>query len=207
MCEAIELHQQGFPVKEIAWNLGVTEGRVYQIFRANNYTLPKYNAGRAAKKLWTDEELSYLKSNLSLPVAELAKALGRSYTAVLSKLSKLDLHTHYHCVVCNTEISQKGMYCTDHNWIARTLTSTKNHCKKKGRKFELTNERAIELLLGSCTYCGQSGGGIDRIDSSKGYVEGNVTSCCTRCNTMKMDTPKDEWVAHMKLILENLNER
>lgn len=207
MCQAVELHKQGKSVKDIAFELDLTEGRIYQIFRQHNYELPKYNPNKGVKRLWTDEEVEYLKANLDKPASELAKHLNRTYTAVLSKLGKLDLHTHYHCIVCNTEISQKGMYCSEHNWIARTLTSTKNHCKKKGREFSLITERAIELLLGDCTYCGQSGGGIDRVDSSKGYVEGNVVSCCTTCNVMKMDTPKDKWIAQMKLILENLNER
>jgi hypothetical protein len=31
------------------------------------------------------------------------------------------------------------------------------------------------------------GNGIDRIDSSKGYIQGNCVSCCTLCNRMKME--------------------
>jgi hypothetical protein len=41
---------------------------------------------------------------------------------------------------------------------------------------------------GSFTYSG-----IDRIDSSIGYIEGNVVSCCSKCNTAKSDMPFDEF--------------
>lgn len=39
--------------------------------------------------------------------------------------------------------------------------------------------------------------GIDRIDSTKGYVEGNVVPCCALCNFAKSDMPLsefEEWV-------------
>ena len=31
------------------------------------------------------------------------------------------------------------------------------------------------------------GAGMDRLDNSKGYVEGNVVSCCYDCNTARFD--------------------
>ena len=49
--------------------------------------------------------------------------------------------------------------------------------------------------------------GIDRIDSSKGYIEGNVVTCCTTCNTAKMDTPLDEFKEHIKKIHDHLFDR
>lgn len=47
------------------------------------------------------------------------------------------------------------------------------------------------LVKGKCYYCGQVGSnstgynGIDRVDNSKGYIEGNVVSCCKQCNRAK----------------------
>lgn len=43
--------------------------------------------------------------------------------------------------------------------------------------------------------------GIDRIDSSKGYIEDNCVPCCEMCNTMKLDHSAEEWFAHMRKVL------
>jgi len=39
--------------------------------------------------------------------------------------------------------------------------------------------------------------GIDRLDSSEGYVEGNVVSCCIMCNRTKMDMPNDDFQKYL----------
>ena len=33
----------------------------------------------------------------------------------------------------------------------------------------------------------------------------NTVSCCTTCNTMKMDMPLGDWLSHMAKILEKHN--
>ena len=52
-----------------------------------------------------------------------------------------------------------------------------------------------------CHYCGDvvvhSGGGVDRIDSSVGYVEGNVVPCCPTCNVMKNEHTQEDMLNHM----------
>lgn len=35
--------------------------------------------------------------------------------------------------------------------------------------------------------------GIDRVDNSKGYIPGNVVSCCTTCNTAKLTSSFSEF--------------
>lgn len=37
--------------------------------------------------------------------------------------------------------------------------------------------------------------GIDRIDSSKGYTLDNCVPCCKKCNIMKLDSSKDDFIA------------
>ncbi len=73
----------------------------------------------------------------------------------------------------------------------------------------LSYEDFIKLIYLPCNYCGREStntardykdrqgnylsdvtveyNGIDRIDSNKGYIKGNVTTCCKFCNRMKMD--------------------
>ena len=43
--------------------------------------------------------------------------------------------------------------------------------------------------------------GIDRIDSSKGYVFDNCVPCCKHCNIMKMTMTIDEFINKIKKIL------
>jgi hypothetical protein len=82
----------------------------------------------------------------------------------------------------------------------------KSCAKKKKRKFELTRAAFNLLIQSNCYWCGlepdkectSDGGhklkfnGIDRLDSSIGYLEGNCVPCCTRCNVAKNNmTPSD----------------
>lgn len=47
--------------------------------------------------------------------------------------------------------------------------------------------------------------GIDRIDSSKHYIQDNCVSCCNLCNIMKWDYPVETFITHIKKIVDNLN--
>jgi hypothetical protein len=55
---------------------------------------------------------------------------------------------------------------------------TTNYAKKLERR-----EDAVEMV------------GVDRVDSSVGYVEGNCVACCKRCNIAKASMPADEFLA------------
>jgi 5-methylcytosine-specific restriction endonuclease McrA len=82
----------------------------------------------------------------------------------------------------------------------------KSRSKKRRNKFDLEYETFKKLALGSCYYCGACGSnacmfhgkslphcGIDRIDSSKGYEESNIVSCCRVCNTAKLNMNVDDF--------------
>jgi hypothetical protein len=74
------------------------------------------------------------------------------------------------------------------------------------RDYELTYEQGEALLLADCRYCGVSRSwGIDRIDSSKGYIEGNVAPCCGKCNKMKLNYTLDEFKSQIVKIYKHLN--
>lgn len=45
--------------------------------------------------------------------------------------------------------------------------------------------------------------GIDRIDNAKGYIEGNVTSCCKTCNMIKSVYSVDNFIEYCKNIYDN----
>ena len=42
--------------------------------------------------------------------------------------------------------------------------------------------------------------GIDRIDSSKGYVKGNVAACCRQCNFAKGSITVEKFKKHINKI-------
>lgn len=87
--------------------------------------------------------------------------------------------------------------------LHRAVTTYRRNAKAAGRAFELTEEAAAAYFNAPCAYCGTTteGLGIDRVDSSKGYVEGNMVPCCTLCNRMKSDLPREVFLTHVERIL------
>ena len=73
------------------------------------------------------------------------------------------------------------------------------------REFALTEERFRYLLAQPCSYCGRSGGGIDRQDNSKGYIECNCVPCCKICNRAKGNMPLDEFISWMHSLVAKIN--
>lgn len=78
----------------------------------------------------------------------------------------------------------------------------KRSARKRGHAFKITPERFRELTKSHCYLCGNPPSreyrhslknprdpyvcnGVDRFDNSKGYVEGNVITCCGSCNALK----------------------
>lgn len=82
-------------------------------------------------------------------------------------------------------------------------------CNARNRNLEwtITDEQFKDLIHNNCYYCGCepnkrfnkdynryiSANGIDRLDSSKGYTQDNVVSCCRQCNVMKMEYSLEEF--------------
>jgi hypothetical protein len=101
------------------------------------------------------------------------------------------------------------------------LREYKGQAKKGNREFSLSNDEFKELILADCFYCGKKPSqvkpgkkngiviynGIDRIDNFKGYVKGNVVTCCRQCNIAKRDQTVKEFRAWIKAIYEHLNLR
>lgn len=95
------------------------------------------------------------------------------------------------------------------------VATYKRHAKSRGLVWELSEYQIDSLFAGNCYWCGQypsnrrsrerSYGdfiynGIDRVDNTKGYINGNVVSCCFVCNSMKRDFDKDTFLTKAKMI-------
>lgn len=111
---------------------------------------------------------------------------------------------------------------------AKAYTDMQTRERHKGRVVEISFPEACQLFSQPCSYCGFFGqktltkqvtagsrrykyistayfSGIDRIDSSLGYVHGNVVSCCKVCNRSKNDLPLDVWKDWARRLVDNLS--
>lgn len=88
---------------------------------------------------------------------------------------------------------------------------------KNGIEFTITQKEAFGFFQSVCHYCGcppaniaksntEYGkcfySGLDRIDSTQGYVKGNIVPCCWNCNRMKGSLSYDAFFSHIKKILQ-----
>ena len=82
----------------------------------------------------------------------------------------------------------------------------KRYAKQKGLIVAITKIEHGKLITLPCYYCGASllgltGGSLDRIDNSKGYLPGNVLPCCGFCNKFRNNYLT---VAEAKFLIEQL---
>lgn len=95
------------------------------------------------------------------------------------------------------------------------LSHYKNSAKKRNHEWGLNDEYFFSLITGNCYYCGSKPllenkrkshsmllNGIDRKDSSKGYIESNVVSCCKFCNFAKGDSSIEEFEAWLNRLIK-----
>lgn len=91
--------------------------------------------------------------------------------------------------------------------------------ERRSLEWALTEEQFFNLAAGNCRYCGcspsskkklKSGSsfvynGVDRRDSDKGYIEGNVVSCCKTCNYAKGKLGEQEFILWIQRAAANLS--
>lgn len=101
------------------------------------------------------------------------------------------------------------------------FSSYKKSASSRGRDFLLSKNDFMKIIDKPCVYCGSeksierkpnkgvNGGfmytGIDRVDSSKGYQNGNVVPCCWICNRAKGTLSESEFYEWIKSIV-NFNK-
>ena len=91
--------------------------------------------------------------------------------------------------------------------------NTKASANKRGYVFELSVDEVSLLCQQLCSYCGKEPSqvlnsfpnfkynGIDRVDNSLGYTDGNCVPCCKLCNRMKGILSVDDFKEHIKTII------
>ena len=145
---------------------------------------------KAVKKLWrnknTDKLLSYcLKSRAKKINEDTEKYLKQQ--AEQAKKYRIE----------NPEKVQASNKARNEN-IDYHYSNYKRSAAAKQLAFEIDKETFITLVKSPCHYCGivQEKGfnGLDRMDSTVGYVIGNCVSCCEMCNYMKKCMSPDVFV-------------
>ena len=138
------------------------------------------------------------------------------------------------CVKCSNKNRKKGLYKNTKYSIEDTpwrylMKNSKKSAIRRGKEFTIEFEQFKKLVTSNCTYCGikpnrdsnplKSQGlaedrvetgyithhGIDRIDSSIGYVKSNVKACCTTCNLAKSTMSVEQFKEWIKRIYSNIN--
>lgn len=109
----------------------------------------------------------------------------------------------------------------DATWNDRYNHYRRRHNKKHQDKQFISFDRFKDLMTANCYYCGKTAsmvyrgktdrnrypiltGTVDRLDSSKGYEEGNVAPACNQCNIAKRDMPLGVFKNHIKRIFFHL---
>lgn len=91
--------------------------------------------------------------------------------------------------------------------------------KRKGIEFSITREAFKLYTKSNCEYCNTppyktqkkrrctpyTYNGLDRIDNSLGYVEGNVITCCEICNKAKRDLSLEEFIRWVQRLTYSSN--
>ena len=105
--------------------------------------------------------------------------------------------------------------------IYNVYAAVRKKAENRNLNFELTFEQFKEITRRDCTYCGKPASesnflkdkltdtlvrynGVDRANNNEGYTLSNSVPCCKMCNWMKMNLTVDEWITHMKQIINYL---
>lgn len=96
-------------------------------------------------------------------------------------------------------------YSSTETGIRHAYAQGKCRASRKNRGW-IPYQTWLELSLANCYYCGSPPeqrlfkthqyaiNGIDRLDSTQGYITENIVTCCRQCNTAKLAYTRDEYI-------------
>lgn len=102
--------------------------------------------------------------------------------------------------------------------INQIILGYKRHAERRGFKWELNYSDVVDIIKKPCFYCGQKKSnikvtknckdgfkynGIDRTDSTFGYIKNNCVPCCNICNKAKMAMTKTVFLEWIKKVYDH----
>jgi Family of unknown function (DUF5763) len=83
-------------------------------------------------------------------------------------------------------------------YMETTYNAKKTNAIGRNMAFHISFDFFKELISKECIYCGEKReneiNGIDRVDSTQGYIESNCVPCCSTCNFMKGELPQQTFL-------------
>jgi hypothetical protein len=111
---------------------------------------------------------------------------------------------------CKSCLSVRNAENYRKKWFQYAVRLKRSYCKKHGIEFNLTEEYLRKIWTDTCpvfgvpfvrfdkTHCFSPA--LDRLDPSKGYVQGNVAFISSRANRIKYDATKEELLQVVRFI-------
>jgi len=127
---------------------------------------------------------------------------------------------------CGCGTDEAGLTAKQRRSMLSRMQGYKAGARSRGFDWELSYVDFVKVATGNCFYCGVEAktwdcvsnapsvrkgspnikpqdyqikfNGVDRLDSSIGYLSQNVVSCCVRCNRSKSDMTLDEFKSHVE---------
>ena len=168
---------------------------------------------------WTREEEEFLRRRNAnnIPILQIAKELNKTKALISGKMQRMGIMSQRGAIQ-----KESVIFCKKYNRselsriISVRFSSCRSRSEKMGWKFEIDREFLLELFhkqKGICAYTGIKMTtnlvgknifkvSVDRIDSSKGYIKGNIVLCCHIINIMKQDLKKQQFIDLCKMVIE-----
>jgi hypothetical protein len=119
------------------------------------------------------------------------------------------------------KVKNRYNYTNEEMLYRKLYSNYKSIAKSRKLEFELGLDYFIKLVNDNCIYCGEkcshiySGkalstknrkdsfilyNGIDRVDNSLGYIDGNVVTCCETCNRAKLKMSEQDFLSWIERV-------
>lgn len=196
-----EMRQNKTPIGIIANHLGMTYGAIRSICSREGI--------RTGAREWSQEQQDTLTSLLAkrASLEEICQALDRTPRSVAWRMCKTGLRAKYPYVETALTALENERPRTLKDVLSQRLVAAKSRRAQNDKKVcDITLEdllRQFEDQRGLCYYSGTSlslrpndinGLSLDRVDSEKGYVKGNVVLCGAIVNKMKTDLSVEQFI-------------
>lgn len=121
------------------------------------------------------------------------------------------------CTKCKATLKRKSSQ--EISW-KNAYAQLKARGKARNKEVDMTFEQFVEMSKSNCYYCNaeptESPGprewsepifsnGLDRVDTSVGYLYDNVVACCKWCNVAKLDRSVEEFYSWVTKLAKHQN--